>query len=452
MVKISLRPFIVRLSLLLVLAAGLGLLGWFIARAAIGDSYMTYVERSAVLSTEGRMEGADLAIKFSPHDPLVHWQRGGVYFNAAIEDLADEHLGVAVEELRRAARMNPEDYRVWLTLGRVLDQTGSTAEARAALERALQLAPKHFEPRWAMGNHLLRQGDLDGSFAQMRLALANRPAALPLIFDYAWGVYQGDGKAIAEALAPPPEIKVQMISLLISRGQVEEGLSLWSEMPSPGLKDVQRVTECLIDAGRFAAAYDIWSKAGIPDRPAADEHSLLANSSFEQTFTSESKTPFYAWRTSRPAGVRVTLDRKDALAGDQSLRVSFNVDQNVAIILAAQTVPVKPKKKYCLSFFVRTEELESLSTPLVEIYDSADMKRVRAATAPFPTRDNTWAEYVISLDTAADTEALSIRLLRPPCAESPCPIFGRLWLDDFKLLECESVRKPENDKPLTIAN
>jgi hypothetical protein len=446
MVTISLRPIIIRLSFLIFPAAGLGLLGWFIARAAIGDSYMTYVERSAVLSPEGRMEGADLALKFSPRDPLIYWQRGGVYFTAANEDLMDERLSIALDDLRRAARMSPEDYRVWLSLGRVLDRTGSAAEARAALDRALQLAPKHFEPRWALGNHLLREGDRDASFAQMRLALANRPAALPIVFDYAWAVYQGDGQAIAEALAPPAEVKAQMISLLISRGEVEEGLSLWREMDSPGLKDVQRVAESLINAGRFAAAYDIWSKAGIPDRPSADAHSLLANSSFERTFAAESKTPFYAWRTSRPAGVRVTLDLKERVAGEQSLRASFNVEQNAAIVLAAQTVPAKPKKRYCLSFFVMTEELESLSTPLVEIYDSADMKRARAATAPFPTRDNKWAEYTISLDTVADTEALTIRLLRPPCAESPCPISGRLWFDDFKLLECETVSKPENEQ------
>jgi tetratricopeptide (TPR) repeat protein len=452
MVTILLRPVIVRLSFLLFLAAGFGLLGWFIARAAIGDSYMTYVERSAVLSPEGRIEGADLALKFSPHDPLIYWQRGGVYFNASDEDLMDERLSVALNDLRQAARMNPEDYRVWLTLGRVLDRTGSTAEARAALDRALQLAPRHFEPRWALGNHLLRAEDRDASFAQMRLALANRPSALPIVFDYAWAVYQGDGKAIAEALAPPAEVKAQMISLLISRGEVEEGLAVWREADSPGLKDVQRVTESLINAGRFAEAYDIWTKAEIPDRPSSDAHSLLANGSFEQTFSSESKTPFYAWRTIRPSVVRVTLDRKDQIAGEQSLRIGFNLEQNAAIILAAQTIPVKPQKRYCLNFFVKTEGLESLSTPLVEIYDSADMKRARAATAPFPTRDNNWTDYVISLDTVADTEALTIRLLRPPCAESPCPISGIIWVDDFKLLECEGVRKLENDKPLTIAN
>lgn len=436
MVMISLRPLIFRLSFLFLLAAGLSLLGWYVARAAIGDSYLTYVERSSDLSIEGKIEGVDLALKYSPHDPLIRWQRGGVYYDAANEDLSDERLSVAVDDLRQAARMNPEDYRIWLSLGKVLDRSGSTAEARAALERALLLAPRHFEPHWAMGNHLLRAGEQEASFAQMRLALANRPAAIPLVFDYAWTVYHGDGKAVAEALAPPVEAKARMISLLIAHGDVDDGLAVWRQFESPGLKDLQRVTVSLMNAGRFAAAYEIWSKAAVPNRPAADPHSLLANSSFEEKLPADSRTPFYSWRISRPAGVRVTQDRKERLAGEQSLRLSFEIEENVAILLAAQTVPIKPKTRYCLSFYAKTEALESLSTPLVELYDSADKKRASAATAPLPTRDNDWTEYTLTLETQAETEALTVRLVRPPCAESPCPISGRLWLDDFKLQEC----------------
>ncbi|MCI0336998.1 MAG: hypothetical protein L0226_05450, partial [Acidobacteria bacterium] len=70
----------------------------------------------------------------------------------------------------------------------------------------------------------------------------------------------------------------------------------------------------------------------------------------------------------------------------------------------------------------------------------------RAATAPVPTRDNKWTEYEISLDTAAATEAVTVRLQRQPCTEPPCPINGRVWFDDFKLLECKSVRKLKKEK------
>ena len=443
MITISFRPVIMRIILLLVLAAGFGALGWVAVRAAIGESIMIFIERSQRLSTEAKIEAADLSVKFAKDDPLVHWQRGGVYFNAANEESEEKRLDVALDELRRAALMNPEDYRMWLSFGRVLDRAGSIGDARAALEKALQLAPNHFETHWTMGNHLLRAGDRDASFAQMRLALSNRPSALPLIFDYAWSVFGGDGKAIAKALDPPLRVKAQMIALIISRGKVEDGLSLWREMDSPTVKDVQKVVESLITVGKFAAAYDIWSSANIPDRPSPDANSLLANGGFEQKLAFNSTTPFFAWRIT-PAGImRVTLDQKEPSEGNHSLRYSFDLEGNLPLTLATQTVPVKRNKKYCLSFFVKTEELESLSTPLVEVFDAADLNRAHAMTAPVRTRNNKWTEYEIAIDTAAATEALTVRLQRPPCSEPPCPISGRVWFDGFKLNECAGARKLE---------
>jgi tetratricopeptide (TPR) repeat protein len=440
--SISFRPIIIRLIFLLMLVAGFGALGWIIVRAAIGDSIMTFVQRNSGLSPEAQLEGADLAAKYSPQDPLIHWRRGGVYFNSANEDFEEKRLDIALNELRKATQMSPEDFRAWLALGRVLDRTGATAEARGAFERALQLAPHHFETRWTLGNHLLRAGDRDAAFAQMRLALANRPSALPLVFDYAWTVFQGDGKAIAKELDPPLQIRSQMIAILISRGKVADGLSLWREMKAPTARDVSRVVESLINAGRFAVAYEIWKTADLPDRPASDAHSLLANSGFEQEFPPNSNVPFFAWRVS-PGSMRVTRDQKEPHGGAHSLFFSFNLEGNSALTLATQVVPVQPKKKYCLSFFVRTEELESLSTPFVEIFDSADLKRAHAATAPIRIRTNKWAEYEIAVDTAAATEALTVRLQRQPCPAPPCPIAGRLWFDDFKLNECAAPRKLE---------
>jgi tetratricopeptide (TPR) repeat protein len=447
MLSISFRPIIVRLIFLLLIAAGFGALGWIAARAAIGDSIMTFVQRSPRLTPEAKLEGADLAVRYSPRDPLIHWQRGGVYFNAANEDFEEKRLDVALDELRKAAQLSPEDYRVWLALGRVLDRTGSTQEARAVLEKALKLAPNHFETRWALGNHLLRAGDRDASFAQMKLALANRPSALPIVFDYAWAIFEGDGREIVKALDPSATLKSQMIAMMISRGKVEDGLSLWREIDSPTDKQVQRVIESLVNAGRYTAAYDIWKSANIPDRPSSDAHSLLANGGFEQKFSFNTNTPFFAWRVTPGGLMRVTLDQKEPYEGNYGLFYSFNLEGNIAFTLAAQTVPAKPNKKYCLSFFARIEELESLSTPFVEIFDSADIKRAHAATRPIPIRDNKWNGYEIAVDTAATTEALTVRIQRQPCSEPPCPIAGRLWFDNFKLNECTGLKKIEKREP-----
>jgi tetratricopeptide (TPR) repeat protein len=436
MVTIILRPIILRIIFLLALVSGFGWLGWFVTRAAIAESIIRYVQRDQNLSMVAKLDGADVAVRYAPRDPSIHWQRGGIYYHAASEESMEELMVTALNELRRATEMSPEDYRVWLSLGRVLDRNGAK-EARFALERALNLAPNHFETHWAMGNHLLRAGDRQESFTHLQSALAGRPSALPIIFDYAWASFEGDGEAIIKALAPTRELSAQFISLLILRGKIDDGLALWRKFDAPAVKDTQRVIESLINVGRHRMAYEIWKSSSILDRLPPDSESLLANGSFEKDILFNSSIPFYSWHIAPLGGeVRLTPDRTKPRKGTRCLRASFDVDINKAIILATQVVPVKPETRYCLSFSARTEDLLSLETPYVDIFDSADPKRAYAETERFPIRTNEWREYEIELKTAAATEALTLRLLRLPCPEPPCPIEGRVWVDEFKLIEC----------------
>src|SRR5262249_43146997 len=110
----------------------------------------------------------------------------------------------------------------------------------------------------------------------------------------------------------------------------------------------------------------------------------------------------------------------------------------------SQIVPVKPLTAYRLSFQVKIEDMESLGTPIIELYDPAlelgVPGRVHAATPPLPNGDHDWQEYQLNLTTTSATQALKVRVGRLPCSEPPCPITGRIWLDDFKLVEKSSFR------------
>ncbi len=444
MLTVPLRFWVFRIIFLLLLGSGIVLLGWTIVRSAVGDGYMIVVQRSPNLSIEAQIKYADAALRYSPHDPLIHWRRGGVYLKAVNEEMTESRLEVALDELRTAARMSPGDYRVWLALGRVLDRGGSTAEARQAFEHAVELAPNHFDPRWALGNLLLRSGDRDGSFAQMRLALSNKPSAFPLVFDYAWEVYQGDARAIAAALDPPHEVQAQMVAMLIYRGRVDDAFTVWSGMHSRTPNDALKVAEALFNTGHFKISFDVWNSVEIADRPAPDPGSVLTNGGFESTPALNEKTPFLTWQIKPFPGTNVTLDRKEPREGRQSLRIRFDVKGNVAFTIAAQTVPAKPSTSYRLTFSVKSEELMSLSTPIIEIFDSAfDLtggNRVRIATKSLPNGTKEWTDYALDFTTGAQTEAVTVRIQRLPCSEPPCPIEGLIWFDQFKLAEKGKIR------------
>jgi len=46
-----------------------------------------------------------------------------------------------------------------------------------------------------------------------------------------------------------------------------------------------------------------------------------------------------------------------------------------------------------------------------------------------------WQDFSIDFTSNDNTTAILISLQRESCSNSPCPIFGHLWLDNFSLLK-----------------
>jgi hypothetical protein len=99
--------------------------------------------------------------------------------------------------------------------------------------------------------------------------------------------------------------------------------------------------------------------------------------------------------------------------------------------ILGQLVSVEPQTNYRLRFAMRSEKLVSGGGPLLVLTD-ASSEKVLSASEQFPNATDGWRDYSIDFATEAGTVALQITLRRN-CATSPCPIFGRLWLDNFSL-------------------
>ena len=448
-----------RVLFALMATIGSAWLAWTIIRSAVSESLTSSVERLPGLALEGQREALDRAIAYQPNDASARLRRASLEMAMAVEAGESADAGRALTDVAWAVRLAPADYRNWLALGRALDRTGARGRdlpaelrgdlpldetaARVAFTRALALAPNYFETHWALGNHLLRSGsDRDAAFRQMRAALAVRPGAFPLIFDYAWAAYRGDAVAIADALAPSPEILARMAILLVRRNQPQAGLDLWARLAAPGPQEGREFANSLITLGRYAEAYRVWQSIDLPDRPSPDADSLLVNGGFEGRVALHSTAPFLDWQIQPGTGVRVTLDRQEPYAGSQSLRVSFKLESNQAVTIASQTIPALPNRTYCLRFFLRTQGLMSLSLPRLELLDPVaerDLGRSGGAyvsTPPFPAELAEWGEQNLRVRTGPATAALTVRLQRPPCADPFCAIEGRIWLDSVTLALC----------------
>ena len=316
--------------------------------------------------------------------------------------------------------------------------TGEPAEARQALERATSLAPNHFDPHWALGNYLLRNGDSAGAFNEFRHALKSRPSSLTLIFDYAWQTFNGDGKAMARVLEPPESIRAQFVSFLIDRGKANDALDIWRENAfneNAHPDSVRTVAESLIKNDRLSDAFAVWFEAKQTEHPEPDSESLLSNGDFERPITLNSVTPFLMWKITQQRDVTNSLDNQVKKTGTYAFRSGFNVRENTGVLFASQTVRVKRSTGYHLSFAARSRGLQNLTNPQLVVTDAGKAERLTSSLPQLPNGDTDWKYYTLDFTTTSETDAVTVTVHRPGCPDPPCPFEGRLWLDDFKLVE-----------------
>jgi tetratricopeptide (TPR) repeat protein len=433
MFTITLKHPVWRVALLLLLVALLAWLSWMIIRLAIGDSLVTFARRMSELDQETRLEAAAAAVRYAPHDSFIRYQSGLAHLDAATSDLDGKSLPTAIQELQMAAQLSPEDYRVWLALGRALSRSSEDgAAARQALERAVRLAPEHFEPRWALGNFLLRAGEREAACAAFRTPMSKRPELFPVIFDAVWESYQGDVPAILRALDTPAPSRPQLAIALVLRKRLTEAMAVWKEA-SPTSEEARLMYEYLFNNNFYSAAYQVWRAAPNNVIAPRDDGSLLSNGGFERDIIPGARTLFQAWQIIPREGVMFSLEDQQPHSGQRALRISFDLRDKGEIILAQQNIPVAPSTAYRLSFVVRSQELKSFSPPLVEVIDTAGAGYLNASSAPTESDIGAWREAAVDFTTKPNTESVTIRILRRLCAESPCPLTGRVWFDSFRL-------------------
>jgi hypothetical protein len=131
-------------------------------------------------------------------------------------------------------------------------------------------------------------------------------------------------------------------------------------------------------------------------------------------------------------GLRISLDRANPRSGEQSLRIDFNGGVNPGQSILSQLILVEPNTRYRLRFNLKMEEIVTGGLPYINVSDPGGREsQTLAQSQPLQQNADGWHEYVIDLKTAKTTGALVISLERHSCGDGRCPIFGRLWLDDF---------------------
>lgn len=379
--------------------------------------------------TSGSIAAANRAVALTPSDSDAHYAR------AFALTLEGEPAG-AISEYELAAALRPRDYFLWLALGTAREAAGDAQGAIAALRESVRLAPYYAQPRWQLGNVLLRAGGRqDEAFKELRSAAKSDPQLLPALVDLAWAVYGNDPVSV-EQIIQPEESNAHLVlaRFLVRKGRVAEALAHFRSAGSLSDNERRSLLQELLTAKHYKEAYEVWlgGQADKSDTPPTGLNAVI-NGGFEKQINLGE--PGFGWRIPRSMeGIQASLDNSNHQDGAQSLLLEWKGNNNPSFVAASQLVQVEPNSRYQLSFSALTSEVITGGLPLIVVTDASDSAAHKIAeSSALPKSTNGWTDYTVEFTTVADTKAILLSVQRQACTSNPCPMFGKVWLDAFSL-------------------
>lgn len=423
-IQIESRKVPIQILMILLLVAAV-VWSWFVVRWYVGNTMAEYFDPD-----KGDIRRLQTAVSLAPKDPLPHWRLGEIIQKR----LPPDQISEAIEEYETAVSLSPNDYRFWMSLGTALEQNGETERAEKALRRSVELAPSYSFPAWYLGNLLLRQARYPEAFAELRRASEGTPELRPQLFNLAWEVYSPDVEAVKTAIGSTPEARAQFAEYLMGRERLEDSLNVWntlSENEKKANRDAGRsMLTVLLTAKRFHNALTVWNDISSSQSYQAVIGKIL-DGSFEDDLPRE--TDAFGWRVKSAPQMQIGIDPTMSHVGNRSLRLTFQVHSRLDAMNISQLVAVMPATTYKFECYIRTQNLQSAATPLIQIVDAAD-GAVIAASPPVPVGSKGWQQLELSFKTSEKTQGINVQFARESCGENTvCPIFGTIWYDDFSI-------------------
>ena len=423
---IKLRPVWARLPLAVLALAALAA-SWYGMRWMIGDTMAEAAPLSYQNDPLAAFETAEAAARLAPHDPLAYLTLARLHRYSFDPEL----LPRALSEYEQAAALAPNDFMIWTELGRARATAGDIEGGVTALRRAVALAPNYAEQRWHLGNVLLRAGRTDEAFDELRRAGDADPEKYrPQVFNLAWQLYGPDMSRVLNAVGKTPEARGQFVGVLVGRNRLEDALNVWASL-SPEARRAQaaageKLAQTLYGQGQYRRAVQVLIEAGW-DGLSSEK---VTNGGFETEVGRAGQ--LFRWQVTPVAGARVAVDARVAQAGTRSLLVLFDSANHVDFRNVWQAVAVEPSTRYRLTYFVRTDSLNTAATLVTIVTSAANENESLASSQPVPTGTNDWQQVSLEF-TTPKTEGVVIRLVRAGCPAGGCPAYGKIWYDDFDL-------------------
>ena len=248
------------------------------------------------------------ATRLAPDDPQAHFTLGVFNKNSFLPEELDESL----MRYKRATSFSPNDYRLWLELGRAYSRP-ATSKARSARCAARSNWPRPTRCRAGISaTCCCASGDETRCFRRVTAGRRSRPGPARKVTGLALRVYGNDTTAVVSAIGNSPAARAELIEYFTRLNRLDEALRFWSSLSADEKKAQRKTGETLMiafaGAKRFQAAMNVYREiAG--DAATGLAVGQLVNGGFEENIGKAGESLF-GWQVPFARQTKVVLDAR----------------------------------------------------------------------------------------------------------------------------------------------
>jgi tetratricopeptide (TPR) repeat protein len=353
--------------------------------------------------------------------------RLGRYYDLVVNDPA-----AAQSQYQQAVSINPHDARYWLDLANTYQLLGDSSAQAGAIERAVGVDPTTPQVAWEAANLYLVRGQTERALAEFRLVMEGAPYLSAQALALCWRISPDVDHLLATVIPPQPSAYLALLSQLMSKEDTAGAVKVWDALIHARQPVQERDVFDFVRYLLFHKAADdarrVWRQAAAVLGLSAylpSSNNLIVNGSFSLPILNGG----FDWQYRKQAGVSLTLDSNESHDGHRSLAIAFD-GPGVEDAGIFQPVVVQPDTTYEFTSYYKNEPIEGTGGPHFAVQDLYTSQTYFLSEE---LRDGAfWKSVVGEFTTGPQTNVLVLRVQRIPPGNA---IHGKLWIDDFRLVE-----------------
>jgi hypothetical protein len=350
-----------------------------------------------------------------------------------LEQLSNgEYSSYAVQELKRALRLNSASAYAWADLGEAETNVKNLAAARYCFQRSLALGPGNPVILFRAANFDFQAGDDAGTLRNLVTILRN-PELLSY-YEQVFLTYSRMNLPIERILdqgIPATSIAADaFLRYWINSNNLTQAAAVWKWLPEHAPADDKLAGEYvafLIRNKSEIEAAETWKAFTASQMPDYRRTNFLYNGEFEQT----PKPSPLDWGLDSVRDVRVGRVQSEAHEGDWSLRLLFEGLENVDFHQAVQDVVLEPGR-WQFRAFLKTEQITTDQGVALHLFDTEDPSRLDLNFDTF-TGSHPWTQLERTFEVGPDTKMVRVELMRQASTKFDNKITGSAWLDSVEI-------------------